>query len=772
MKIRCCLWLLFFGLLLVMACRGELQRIHPYIPEDFRVFEKYPYALSFRWTAASDPNGSIATYHVSYRKKGQSDYSAEKSMIQLECTLGGLTAETTYDVRLRVKDEDGYYSDYITLEVATLALPMPPTHLVLSDKTRNTLSFRWYPATDLKGSVASYHFAYRKKGMASYSAEKEITQPAYTLTDLTSATTYEVRVRVQDNAGSYSDYVTLEVMTIATPTTPTLFVVTKRMKSSLSFRWHAAIDLDGSVASYHLSYRKKGVGNYSVEMATTQPIYTLTGLVPTTTYEVRVRTQDNEGHYSEYATLEVMTLALPTTPSGFVVYHKTRGSISFRWKAANDLDGYIENYYVSYRKKDKGSYSNELQTTNLEHTLSGLDGATTYQVRIRAQDNEGYYSDYALLEVWTLFDFTYGGRYSDRAHAITSTSDGGFILAGTYTIGLTYDDIWVVKIDSQGNKVWHKTFGGKRYSDQAHAITSTSDGGFILTGYTTNNAGYSDIWVVKIDSQGDELWRKTYGEDGYHDKAYAVAMAADGGYLLAGSTASKSSGGYSDMWIVKIDAVGNKVWDKTFGGKYVDVACGVAVTKDNGCLLAGYTYSKGAGASDMWVVKLDSKGDKIWDKTFGGRDSDAVYAITVSIDGGYILAGVTNSQGVRNFHYNDMWVVKIDEAGDKVWDTNLERKDADGAKAITTTADGGYILVGYAESKSPASDYDDDMWVVKIDSKGNKVWDKTFGGSGDDQAYAVTTIADGGYLVVGTTRSKGAGKSDMWVIKIDGAGNL
>jgi len=204
--------------------------------------------------------------------------------------------------------------------------------------------------------------------------------------------------------------------------------------------------------------------------------------------------------------------------------------------------------------------------------------------------------------------------------------------------------------------------------------------------------------------------------------------------------------------------VGALVWDKTFGGSGIDKASYIQQTKDGGYIVAGNTFSKGAGKEDAWVLKLDSDGSLVWDKTFGGSADDNAYSIQQTKDGGYIVAGVTASKGAG---HRDDWVLKLDSDGSLVWDKIFGGSGNDYAYSIQQTTDDGYIVAGFTGILNW------DAWVLKLDSDGSLVWDKTFGGSDRDQeAHSIQQTTDGGYIVAGYTKSKGAGSSDAWVLKL------
>lgn len=258
---------------------------------------------------------------------------------------------------------------------------------------------------------------------------------------------------------------------------------------------------------------------------------------------------------------------------------------------------------------------------------------------------------------------TYGGTNTEVANSVVQTSDGGYALAGyTSSYGAGGQDMWLVKTDSAGNHLWNKTYGGTEY-DGAYYLIQTSDGGYALGGYTGSfGAGYRDMWLVKTDGGGNVLWNKTYGGTDY-DEAYSLAQTSDGGYALAGFTYSLGAG-LSDMWLVKTDGAGNMQWGRTYGGTGYEEARSVIQTIDGGYALGGFTGSFGAGSYDMWLVKTDGFGNMLWSRAFGGTGSDGIRSVVQTSNGGYALAGYTYSFGVGD---SDMWLIRTDQRGDIAW---------------------------------------------------------------------------------------------------------
>jgi predicted secreted protein len=308
---------------------------------------------------------------------------------------------------------------------------------------------------------------------------------------------------------------------------------------------------------------------------------------------------------------------------------------------------------------------------------------------------------------------TYGGTGYERASALVQTADGGYALAGwTESLGGGGFNFWLVKTDAVGNEQWNKTYGGTD-DDLAWALVQTADGGYALAGYTFSlGAGDSDFWLVKTDSAGNEQWNKTYGGTSI-EEAWALVQTADGGYALGGWTFSFGFGG-GDFWLVKTDSAGNEQWNKTYGGESYDQAFTMVQTADEGYALAGQTQSFGAGGPmDFWLVKTDAAGNEQWNKTYGGTDDEEVHALVQTADGGYALAGETWSLGGGGFN---SWLVKTDAVGNEQWNKTYGGTEADWAEALVQTADGGYTLAGVTDSFGAGWD---DFWLVVTDPDGN-----------------------------------------------------
>ena len=362
------------------------------------------------------------------------------------------------------------------------------------------------------------------------------------------------------------------------------------------------------------------------------------------------------------------------------------------------------------------------------------------------------------------WDKTFGGSSDDAGMSIQQTAEGGYIITGrTESFGSGSGDVWLIKTDVKGNELWNKTFGGSS-DDAGMSIQQTAEGGYILTGFTASyGAGEEDVWLIKTDAKGNELWNKTFGGPG-DDRGVSVQQTTDGGYILSGAKTSFGAGGVNG-WLIKTDTKGNELWNKTFGGSNNEIACSAQQTDDGGYILTGFTDSYGAGGEDAWLIKTDAKGNELWNKTFGGSSDDESYAVQQTIDGGYITAGWTQSFGAGG---EDAWLIKTDAKGNELWNKTFGGSSDDESYAVQQTIDGGYITAGWTQSFGAGGE---DAWLIKTDAKGNELWNKTFGGSSDDESYTVQRTTDGGFVIIGRTVSYGAGGEDVWLIKTDAKGN-
>ena len=433
------------------------------------------------------------------------------------------------------------------------------------------------------------------------------------------------------------------------------------------------------------------------------------------------------------------------------------------------------------------------------------------------------------------WDRTFGGLGYEDLRCVRPTSDGGYILGGLSTSAAGGDktqasrgaDYWLVKLDASGNKQWDRTFGGDE-SEDLLSVEQTRDGGYVLGG--TSNSGISgnktapnlgpilssDYWVVKIDASGATQWDRTFGGSELEEFG-DLRQTQDGGFLLGGTSNSGISGNKTqpnhslpgafnapDYWIVKLDANGNKQWDRVLGGQHNEELTSVQQTADGGYVLGGFSDSDATGdktepnrgpstpfrSADYWVVKTDASGTKQWDRTLGGDGDDRMQALQQTTDGGFLVggfsfSGISGNKTQPTQGQADYWIVKLNPAGTQQWDRTLGGGQTDALSSLRQTTDGGYVLGGTSNSdvtgdrtkpnRSPNGDY----WLVKLDTGGSKQWDLAYGGDSGDALHSVRQTRDGGYLLGGTSYSGLSGDktepnhgstntSDFWVVKLSG----
>lgn len=351
---------------------------------------------------------------------------------------------------------------------------------------------------------------------------------------------------------------------------------------------------------------------------------------------------------------------------------------------------------------------------------------------------------------------TYVGTAGGNAKSVIQSSDGGFVVVGSVrAIGQDNADAWALKVDANGDLMWSKSFGGAG-SDEATAVTPTSDGGYIVVGTVGSLAAGrvdTDAWVLKLTSNGQIEWQRSYGGPS-PDRAAAVQPTGDGGYIVAGVTSSFRATN-TDAWVLKLDGVGNLTWQKTFGRGGYDGARSVQPTADGGYVVAGVLDDWRPYA---WVVRLDADGGVVWQRILRGPGSTDATSIRVTADGGYVVAGEI---------LGDAWVIKLDAGGSILWQKTYGGTRADRAPSIEPVSGGGYVLAGSTYSFGAGGT---DVWVTKLDDSGEIVWQQTYGGAGGDEAGVVRPTSDGGFIVVGQTDSFGAGNVQAFVLKLDSLG--
>ncbi len=362
----------------------------------------------------------------------------------------------------------------------------------------------------------------------------------------------------------------------------------------------------------------------------------------------------------------------------------------------------------------------------------------------------------------TSWSKTYGGDNGDRAYSITKTVDGGYAMVGV-TNSFSGDGLvnaWLVKTDADGNLQWNQTYSGLGTSI-AGSIVQTTDGGYALAGYTysVNDTIIITPWLVKTDSAGNLQWNETYTELG--DIASSVIQTTDGGYALTGYSSQSDNTAYACL--VKTDANGSLLWNKTYGGTGDDKIY-TLVQNSDGYTLAGYTNSVSSDKNDFWLIRTDSSGNMQWNKTYGGTGDDTMNAFVQTSDGGYALIGSSDSYTITGTA--DFLLVKADSSGNLQWNKTYGESNVDDALSGIQTADGGYALAGVTATATG------DLvkgWLVRTDAEGNMQWNQTYGESAQNVVSSIVQASDGGFVLAGYTNSSSAAE-DFWLIKTDANG--
>lgn len=413
---------------------------------------------------------------------------------------------------------------------------------------------------------------------------------------------------------------------------------------------------------------------------------------------------------------------------------------------------------------------------------------------------------------------SYGGSQVDTFQDVKATADGGAIAIGhSQSIdGDIVDNttqinkIWIVKTDADQNILWSKTYGGSD-DDRGTYIIETADGGYAFVGFSkstdgdlTENAGFFDHWVVKLDASGTIEWQKSFGFPG-SDQALSITQTADGGYFTAGFldvSASEGAGndgftdraettatratqhGVGEFWGHKLDANGALEWRRYFGGTNNDRAFATVPSDDGGILMVGasesldFDVSQPNGSYDFWAVRLDNTGSLLWEKSLGGSEIDNAYAVTKSLDGNYVIAGDTRSSDgdVSNFRGSaDVWLVKLSDNGDLLWEKTLGGSNFDTARAISTFS-GGYVITGAsrsADDQVSQNNGQSDIWIALTDDEGNLLDQQVLGGNDLDFGYGIAVNNQGEVYVAGDTESTNGpltaaqGATDAVLIKLN-----
>ena len=399
---------------------------------------------------------------------------------------------------------------------------------------------------------------------------------------------------------------------------------------------------------------------------------------------------------------------------------------------------------------------------------------------------------------------SWGGNSWEKFSDILQTQDGGFIVYGssesTDIEGLPnkgWSDAIIVKYDKDGNLLWQKSWGGNE-EESFYDILQTQDGGFVVCAYSLStdivglpNKGESDAIIVKYDKDGNLLWQNSWGgNDG--EGFFDILQTQDGGFIVSGYSYSTDieglpNKGGEDAIIVKYDKDGNLLWQKSWGGNLRDGFSEILQTQDGGFIVSGYSQSTdieelpNKGESDAIIIKYDKDGNVLWQKSWGGKSWEKFYDILETQEGGFVVCAYslsTDIEGIENKGYEDAIIVKYDKDGNMLWQKSWGGNGDDDFNGILQTQDGGFIVCAYSLSTNiegiENKGYEDAI-IVKYDKDGNMLWQNSWGGNNEEEFTGILQTQDGGYIVYGASGStdiEGKGSGDAIIVKYDKDGNL
>lgn len=457
-----------------------------------------------------------------------------------------------------------------------------------------------------------------------------------------------------------------------------------------------------------------------------------------------------------------------TPPEDVILYtiEYTGSEFLFRWSLNHDNDFKSYKLYES-ETSDMAAYQLIYESENpTDTTYTYFDpkpGVTSYfQVVVSDKSENVTRSLVRAGYGQKTFYANFGGAGSEYSVSVIETPDSGYALVGTIFNGTDFD-IMLVRVNSDGQEEWTAYYGESGW-DIATSLCLATDNGFTISGYTTGKgAGKEDGWVIRTDSDGNQLWDQVYGNEN-NNRVNDAMETPDGGYILSGSTQSSNTAS-PDGWLIKIDASGNQEWSVTAGDTAYDAFSSVVIT-ESGYAAAGTSKSYSGIKSDIWVVGFDPAGTEIWSNIYGGNDEDAGRSIILASDGNLVVAGTRESDSGINTN-SDAWLGKIGTGGSLIWQNWFGSTGYDEGADVIETNDGNFIMTGYTTSYGYGK-YD--VLLVKADATGSRTWVRSFGGAEIDRGLSLQRTFDGGFIIAGDTESFGGGGKDFWLLKTNPGG--
>lgn len=372
----------------------------------------------------------------------------------------------------------------------------------------------------------------------------------------------------------------------------------------------------------------------------------------------------------------------------------------------------------------------------------------------------------------TLWTRTYGGAGYDYANSLRLVNDSGYVLAGFTTSPRETADVYLLRTNARGDTLWTRTLGGSGW-DEAWSVLPTLDGGYAVAGWLGRpDTVLADVYLIRLDADGDTLWTRTFGGES-DNWAASVIQTPDSGYVLCGTSDW-------DVYLLCVDQYGDSMWARTFGGSDMDFGVCVVAAPGSGYVVSGVTYSQDQG--DVFVIRTDESGQPLWIRNYGGDDYEWAGPVVVTPDSGYLVAGEREVPGPlrerlgmaqidrrsgrrrtsgRDWN-TDLLLLKLSATGDSLWSRTYGDTSREWAAALAAVPEGGYIVAGSTESFGRGWR---DIWLVRCDTSGDTLWTGTYGGDGAEEGRAVQVCTDGGYTIAGWTSSYGAGGDDMYLVR-------
>lgn len=358
---------------------------------------------------------------------------------------------------------------------------------------------------------------------------------------------------------------------------------------------------------------------------------------------------------------------------------------------------------------------------------------------------------------------TFGGQLEDKAYDIAALPGGDFVVAAnTRSGGTGRYDAWVLRLAPDGGVRWERRFGGPD-TEQLYGVVPAGEGA-ILAGHTRSvGQGESDLWLIRLDAAGQPLWETVTGGSA-NDRPRGLAPAPDGGAVAVGFTRSRT-GVEEDLWAVRVGADGAILWDRTYGSERDERGLGVAALPDGGFAAVGHAEARDGRGVDAYVVRFDGTGYLVWERRLDRGHFDVATAVAAAPDRGLIVVGTTSAApGVPD----QVLILRLDAGGDILWERVIGGPRVDSAWGVVTAGD-GFLVLAATQSWGAGSD---DTWLLRLDDTGTVRWERLLGGALWDRAMAIQPVPGGGFVLAGTTTTKGFGYEDVWVLRIDADGRL